>query len=67
LEIKLNAFLPSSFNTNPSFNTFDMGIPGIPKILKATGGTLAHDLKGGFAHVDLLSMFSPLFKPAASE
>ncbi|KAK3816002.1 MAG: hypothetical protein J3Q66DRAFT_431540 [Benniella sp.] len=39
-----------------------MGIPGISKILKATGGTLALDLKSKFAHVDLLSLFFPLIQ-----
>jgi hypothetical protein len=40
-----------------------MGISGLPKIIKETTGTLAHDLKTKkFVHVDLLSVYFGFIK-----
>ena len=57
-KIKLNAL--SSLSRRQHFT--DMGISGLPKVIKATGGILAHSLKDKFVHVDLLSLFFPLIQ-----
>jgi hypothetical protein len=51
---------PLSIPRLPRPPILQMGVRGLAKILKETGGTLAYGLKSKHAHVDFLSMFFPL-------